>query len=479
MGKNKNIEKLDDEMIDNLMEYSIKFDDQSDQNIRSKFYKNANFGGKQMGNKKIASVVAIASTFIFSTLVYANVIDLSHIYQNLFGNNKTYVDEKVVNVDMSDVDNGIEAKVISTFMTSENELNVIFTLRDITGDGRITEESGISSYNLTGENISSDVSSSSMTLDFNEETGTGVYLINSYNPLGFDGEITFKLNDITNGGNLMKYTKFDVAQNIDIYEKINGYNPNVVTQTNLNLDGTSYKGDDVTYEDVKKLKILKPDEMIIPFNSVDFAEISNIGFVDGKFHVQTKQLSDIKNKRISDLYIKSNDIKYESNVNIDFYSDDEKIIYEEYVFTEITSLDELQNSQILINYIEQNEDIKASFEFKFEKPDVTSNNIVDKKTNVVIGNNTVVADEISLTPLGVDLIITSDEQLLFRNDNKENVYILYNDGTTANLVRGSNFTSKNNDNYSTRISYISANNTPIKIDDVTEIIINGQTFKVK
>lgn len=476
MENKKNIEMLDDNRIDEYMEYSIPFDDDSNENIKRKFYDNANFQNKKIRKSKLVAIIGLASVFVFSTLVYANVIDLSELYNRLWGDNQSYVDEKVVNIDMREVDDGIEARIVSVFMSNESEINVIITLKDTTGQGRITKDSRVDNYNIYSGNDDSGSSGTFRIIEFDEKTNTAVYLINSYRANGYDGEITLELNDITNDSN--EAMPWGIVEDIDIYEQITD-EVETMAQTEV-IQNESYYMGDIGYEVVQNMNLLALDKNIMPFENIDWAEISNVGFVDNMLHIQVKEFVNGKNRGFGGIDINIDGIIYYNDIQFGFYeqaSTDYK--YYEYVYTEITELNQLKDSVVMINYRENGDNIPVSYTFKFDKPDGLTSNVIASNVDVEIAGVNVFATEIALTPSSVDVLIERDEFIEFRNDDIEDVYVVYKNGEIEKLVRAAISGDKFGDMYHIRVAYVPIEKPYILVDEVKEIVINGKVFGVE
>lgn len=414
-----------------------------------------------------------------------NRMEISDIHTRVLGDNKAFIEAKVLIIDECSIDEGIEARIVSAFMTNEKEMCAIFTLRDVTGQGRITKGSCIVNCNIKSENINCDAGGGYGLIEIDEKTDTAIYFSSYYTEKGFDGNIIFKLNDIEQS--MMNY-KPDVIENIDLCTALEGHNPKIIKQTEVKQYGGSYDGS-MQYEDYNKINLLNIDEMSIPFENVEWAKISNIGFVNGVLHIQVKLLLDRKSRNLLGVGIKNGDTKYKINADIEFYDESNEefefdpkarigYAYHEYIYTDITDISQLKDVAITVNYINGGEDIPVSYTFEFAKADKLSSITIAKNVKVILRETDVITDEISISPLGLSLLGKSVGDTWLNHDVVDDVHIVYKDGHKENLISGQGSSSLEDDICYIKTSYIYDDMSPILMDGIQKVVINGKVFEV-
>lgn len=422
-----------------------------------------------------------------------NRMDISDIHKRVLGDNKAYIDDKVLIVDECSIDEGIEARVVSAFMANEKEICVIFTLRDTTGEKKLTKGSMISYCTIESENLFCGSRTSYGIIEVDEKTNTAIYSVNSHSDAGVGENIILKIKDIQQF--VWDSVDCDILENIDIYTKVKGHQPKLIKQTDVKCNGFSHRNG-IEHNDVAKMDLLNIDEMNIPFESIDWAKISNIGFVDNMFHIQVKLLLDRKSRVFLGLNIENADNEYKDYDNrayenrkyceIDFYEEskyDEEsrlgCIYQEYIYTDITDVSQLKDIVVTINYINGGKDIPVSYTFEFSKPDTLTSNTVAKNVDIIISEAEVIADEISISPLGLSVIGRSYEDIFSKYDVTDDVYIVYKDGNKEKLVSGPGSASLESDVCHIRTTYVPTDRSPISMDGIDQVVINGSVFELE
>lgn len=223
-------------------------------------------------------------------------------------------------VSMTCEDNGIEFEVISAYVEG-NEANIYVSVQDLEGD-RIDETTDLfDSYSI---NTPFDCSSSCKNISYDPETKTATFLISisQWNEQDVIGEkITFSVREILS--NKQEYD--DVLPDLDTNEI--SANPETVEPTGI------FGGGGMDYQQVAdNFCALKP--MGILSSPVDGVDITAMGYIDGKLHIQVKYENVLETDNHGYVYFKNAEgEEIQSIASVDFSIDDEQQEqYVEYVF---------------------------------------------------------------------------------------------------------------------------------------------------
>lgn len=393
------------------------------------------------------------------------------------------IDERISNVDVCEVSEGIEVRVVSIFLVDENEVDIILTLRDTTGADRINKYSVFEKCVVENDNHEGDGRGSYGPIEFDEETKTDIHLITQRSTVGI-GNTKLVLNGLIE--NTFNCVKENVLEDIDIY-KLAMNKTETMKQTEMKHGRGVYTGN-VDYETFEKMDFLIIDRTNIQFNSIDWAVITNVGFVDGVLHIQIKSLSNgrsggFSSKDFSSLTIENNGIVYEHDGTLSFYKENEfdrqsniGYEYKEYVYNGITDVSQLKDNKVTITYMDMGKTVPVSCEFEFGKPVIASKVVGD--VDDLVAETDVIASEILLSPVGVHISVESTEDMELKYEDIKEVCVVYNNGEIKKLDSHGGGSSAENGIVSSRFFYMAMEPIGIVIDEVREIVINGKVFGV-
>ncbi len=485
--KNDNLfDDLEDKEIDELMKYAVPFPADNGINIKNKFLQKANMRHKKLPLKKIFVWGALASTLLVSTLAYAQVLDFSKIYKIVFGDNSKYVEqyiqpfvsehtvtpnEKETQTVIESEYDGIVFKLISV-INDGDVLRIFATMQDTTGN-KLSDKIDFSSWGLSQGH-----GGNATVVDYNSETKTTTILITSLGG-GHEGFATLSINGLkTNREN-----KSGLKENkINVYELLQDYIPNTMMQEEVyKLGGAHlvYKNGTMVAESPLLFRLLKFDEKEITFDNIDWSLISNIGFVDGHLHIQTRALSDNENQLASIDFVDSNNKVIHSGhfylSYVDFENSHHKPdapphnLYTEMVYEEITDLKQLKDLRMAIDIVEVGKAMKGNWEFSFEIPKkVTTEFNIGHDMN--INDEMIKVDAVLLSPLGITLNLP--ENISQNYKHKDSASVKYDDGTIIELkkVKIDGYENMSTLNFSGNI---------IEIEKVHRIVINNEVIVIK
>lgn len=228
--------------------------------------------------------------------------------------------QKLKPVRMSCADNGIEFEVISAYVEG-NEAKIFVSVQDLEGD-RIDETTDLfDSYEI---NTPFDSSSSCKNMGYDAETKTATFLISisQWNEQDIIGEkITFHVREM-----LSNKEKYDAALPDLDTNKISTHPETIVPTYIFGGGGTSYKEIEEDFRALKTTGIL--------CSPVDGVDITAMGYVDGKLHIQVKYDNVLVTDNHGYIYFKNDKgEKIQCVANVGFsMGDSHQERYEEYVF---------------------------------------------------------------------------------------------------------------------------------------------------
>lgn len=288
--------------------------------VNDKYYEEAaNYQYKKRGWTKWGTLAAcLLLAFIMSVPALA-AADFDPAYNLLYMVSPT-IAQKLKPVRVSCEDNGIEFEVISAYVEG-NEANIFVSVQDLEGD-RIDETTDLfDSYSI---NTPFDCSSSCKNISYDTETKTATFLISisQWNEQDIIGKkITFSAREMLS--NKQEYD--DALPDLDT-NKISTI-PEIVEPTGI------FGGGGMDYQEVAdNFCALKP--MGILSSPVDGVDITAMGYIDGKLHIQAKYENILETDNHGYVYFKNaKGEEIQCVANVAFSIDNEhQERYEEYVF---------------------------------------------------------------------------------------------------------------------------------------------------
>ena len=222
--------------------------------------------------RAVALVAAIILCITFSVSVLAATVD--PIYLMVYRVSPSLA-QMLKPVQLSCEDNGIKMEVLSAAVY-ENEAAIYISLQDLTDQNRIDDTTDLfDSYHI---NRAFDSSASCSRVSFDEETGIATFLIN-----------ISQWNDQEIGGDKITFYFTEFLSNKSKFEgELTELDLNSVTEVKETQLPESFRGgggEELDYESRFDLKYLAPvyGGLLSP---VDGVTVTNVGFVDGKLHIQ-------------------------------------------------------------------------------------------------------------------------------------------------------------------------------------------------
>jgi hypothetical protein len=180
-------------------------------------------------------------------------------------------------------DNGIKMEVVGAM--NDDEMAVIYiTMKDLVGD-RIDETLDIYDYRLTGTYIST-----CQMVHYDETTKTATLRMQANGGKKLNGKkVSFQVESFLS--DQLTFDKVETSINLsDVKEVKDSQTIPLVTSSNISGGGGGDLFDELQSQGI--IRVLTPDQKKITLPKIDFMYISNIGFIDGRLHIQTKWVGD-------------------------------------------------------------------------------------------------------------------------------------------------------------------------------------------
>ncbi len=268
--------------------------------------------------RAVALVAAIILCITVSVPVLAATVD--PIYLMIYHVSPSLA-QMLKPVQLSCEDNGIKMEVLSAAVY-ENEAAIYISLQDLTDQNRIDDTTDLfDSYHI---NRAFDSSASCSRVSFDEETGIATFLINisqwNDQEIGRD-KITFYFTEF-----LSNKSKFE--------GELTELDLNSVAEANETQKSESFRGGggkEFDYESRFVLKYLVPVDGGI-LSPVDDVTVTNIGFVDGKLHVQLYFEDILSNDNHGYIRMYDKDVNKAESYHFSFWDDKKVGSYEEIIY---------------------------------------------------------------------------------------------------------------------------------------------------
>jgi len=300
-------------------------------------------------------------------------------------------------INMVSEDQGIKMEVVAAM--NDDEMAVIYvTMQDLKGN-RIDETLDIYNYSLSGASMFNN-----QIVDYDEGTKTATLKIQANGGKRMNGRrATFRIDSFLTDKKI--FDRVNTGINLSNVPKISGLNTIL-----LDMDRSISGGGGDLFEELNRqgsAKILKIDETDISLPNIDFARISNIGFIDDRLHIQVKWIGEGKDDH--GYFYLADDLGRSVSVSssISFGVDESGNTqygwnYNEYIF-ELGDVD-LQNLKLMGYFVTNGNYIEGNWKTTFKMESVKE----EKTKECNLKFDTWTAHRISISPLGVTLVGKAD-----------------------------------------------------------------------
>lgn len=370
----------------------------------------------RLSKKKINGILVAAAMLILSATVLASTIpsfnrllsiispEMALILQPIDESNKNEVKietEKFINKVETKNKNtteikeaGIEIKPLAV-INDDDMMMIYLTLQDLAGD-RIDETLSIQDYFVEGATINN-----CQVIDYNQDNKTAIVQLTTQGGEALNHTIIqIRINSLLTG----KKTLERLPINISLKEVIEVTSAGTTLMSRRETQGGGGTGDLWSrLEEYGYIELLKPNKMEITMPEIDVMHITNMGFINGRLHIQTKWEKNNKDshgyfylvdKDGSKIEIKENNFYFgvDEKNNIQFGGD-----YVEYILD--VSKEEVKDAQLMGYFVEYGEVIEGGWQLEIDLN--SSAEII--KVPCDIQKETWKIKEVSISPLGVTL----------------------------------------------------------------------------
>jgi len=358
-------------------------------------------------------------------------------------------------IETTSEDKGIKMKVIGAM--NDDEMAVIYvTMQDLTGN-RLDKTLDLYDYTLTEGHMFN-----SQIVDYNKDTNTATLRIQANGGTNFNHK---KINLRISSFLSQKHKHEGIKIDTDLSELKN----KKVETISLSTNSTSGGGGEITdqLDTGENIEILKPNETILSMPKIKFMHVSNIGFIDGQLHVQTKW-SDEDIASHGDFYlINPSGKKINASSNI-YYGVDKsgETVYGnnhvEYIFN--VNNEDLSKLKLMGDLVSNGNYTKGDWSTTFKLHSVGN----EKSLNFSKDFGSWKANKMPLSSLGVTLYGKGH----FKDTDNIKVSVKMNNGSIQSLDSLQNFS----DNKSVKAKFLPS--SPLDLSKIQAINVNGTVIKV-
>ncbi len=463
------ISRLDDKQIEELAQYAPQCTEQSLDNIKNIFLTKTHSKKKPAPKKKMLFAASIAAAFLlFSGFVYAGIIDLNKIYEMAFGNSAEYMSQYGTIINGGNSDNGIQLNLLSA-IKDEDKMLVFFNLTDTSEDRLSATMDLYDSWALDQGN-----GGNCRLLSYDENTKTASFVITSV------GASTNKTATLTIKSFLksLEFRKNLKENGIDIISALSDYKPEVIPFSQVRGDGigagiaqeSKYSLSD---DSLDNFKVLQADQVAIEFQNINWSTISNVGFIDGELHIQTKPIDNTFSNIMNMHFVDENNTPVFTNelsINYGKRVNGTGGAYDEFVFENIKEISQLQNLRLVIDVAEYGDYFTGNWSASFKVPPQARKITIPVQDTIMLANEAIKADIITLSPLGLTIQYKT-EILNPTGDNTDKAFITYNNSTVVDFQSKSRGVNEKNCTYT-------FSDPIIEIEKVVSVTINEKEFSV-
>lgn len=212
------------------------------------------------------AVVAAAFCLILTCSVTALAASVPFVNDWLYKFNPQFA-QFLYPIQKSSEDQGIKLEILSAANDNHN-IVIYFSIQDLEGKGRVNENLDL----CDSEYVEGPFAFGTELIAYDEKTNTAYYKMHGSGGKDMSNRmVTFSISSLMS--NKVTYDWYDTK--IDLASLLSR-EAEIISLSEVEFHGGSDR-------------VLKPDVMNVPLGGdIDFVTISNIGFVDGKLHIQTK-----------------------------------------------------------------------------------------------------------------------------------------------------------------------------------------------
>ena len=275
---------------------------------------------KRWPYKRYAALVAAVILCMLLTVPVLAFAGVDRAYEVLYSISPA-IAQTLKPVQMSCEDNGIRMEVISANVQGDRA-DIYISMQDLTGDRIDGTTDLFDSYHI---NRPFDSSATCQLVSYDTEQKVATFLINitQWDKKDISGDkITFSVREFLSG----KQTFEGLLSQLDL--TLATQPPN--TQTNVDIRGWSQP--DGARIDVESIPVLTGQNDLL-FSPIPGVQVTAIGYIDGKFHIQTHYDSILETDNHGYVYLQNTDGEMlHSSASISFWDEAHSGSYDEEIF---------------------------------------------------------------------------------------------------------------------------------------------------
>ncbi len=218
------------------------------------------------------AVVVLASICLFFTTSISVLATTVPRVNNLIYSFSPFLAEVVYPVNKTSESNGIKVEVLSA-VNDDHNAKVFFTVQDTTGQNRVYKDLDL----CDTCHIDGPMSLGLSKISYDEDTQTVLYMLNGGGGKNMSGKMANFWISVMMSHKIF-YDWYNTGMDLSVYISEDVELAPVDEYTYLGGSGGGGRN-----------RVLEADKMDISLGEdIDFVTISNIGFVDGRLHIQTK-----------------------------------------------------------------------------------------------------------------------------------------------------------------------------------------------
>lgn len=408
---------------------------------------------KSSNQKKYYSIqkfvtIAVTICIFFTLSVTAMAATNSYFNNFIYSLNPSFA-KLLYPIHKTAEDNGIKVEVLYA-VNDSHTAKVFFTIQDVLGENRVNEMLDLcDSYHINGP-----TAFGIEFISYDKDTQTALYMMEGLGGEGLSGKMAgFKIDTLMSNKKEFEWYNTGINLSANISENAKA----------VPLSDYAYTGGSEEFE-----QILEPDQMNLSLGeNIDFVTISNVGFIDGKLHIQTKWETSFDNHGELWLTDKNGVVNEEANqiehsLNYFRTSEDEEKCgnnlftkHIEYVY-DIANVEELSQYELWGRFVKDGTFTKGKWEVNFR---------LENAEGITVMNPAGAAKSLEITSLGI--YVTQYE------NSKEDCTIQLNlkDGTAMSFMNLQ--FAEALDAESSKWNLSTSMNAPFEVENIKEVYLDG------
>lgn len=418
--------------------------------LPSDLHKRAQLGVQQAKSRKRKSIKmiilpSVATLFLVFTVGVAAATNTS--MNELIAKVSPEIALLLQPIELSSTDEGINMEVVAAM--NDDDMAVIYvTMQDLEGE-RIDETLDIYDYL-----ISKGHSSTSEVVAFDEITKTATVRFQASGGEKINNKkLKFQIRSFLSDKQVFEQVKVNIDLNSVVQKQPIAIQRDAIT----GMGGELYSN----VEDQESFEVLSNEHLIIKIPPIDFMEITNVGFIQNKLHIQTEWIDNDKDNHGSfyfmntageKIYPSSISFGRDKNGNFEYGHN-----YQEYVFDMDTI--NLEEYELSGDFTTSGNFVSGNWQTTFKLSAVNEREIID----FLYDFGSWQSQEVAISPLGLTIKGIGE----VKNSTEMMATISMKDGRTQNLDQFYSITDKG------QVKLKLLTDEPLDVEKVKSISING------